>query len=228
MILRALGEAAHKSGSRVIEFGVRSISIASGLEPTTVASHLRSLRDEPGALITHSAEALGVNADQYTLVIPEHMRSGAEALSWRKGKLHSMRPVFRELGMPAAFVYEALEHSPANASELARLTGIGRSTVHEALEILASWNLARKTATGWEMVQGTSLVSLAESLGIQEFIAGLIFRYRAQRQLWREWLAKRVAGPLLLISPDDDYPWETFEGPPDDWSLSDMAFGTAA
>ena len=169
-----------------------------------------------------------MNADQYTLVIPEHIRSGAEALSWRKGKLHSMRPVFRELGMPAAFVYEALEHSPANVAELARLTGIGRSTVHEALEILASWNLARKTATGWEMVQGTSLASLAESLGVQEFIAELIFRYRAQRQLWREWLAKRVAGPLLLISPDDDYPWETFEGPPDDWSLSDIAFGTAA
>ena len=27
-----------------------------------------------------------------------------------------------------------------------------------------------------------------------------------------------------LICPDDDYPWETFEGPPDDWALSDMAF----
>ena len=144
MILRALGEAAHKNGSRVIEFGVRSISVASGLEPTTVAAHLRALRSEPDALISHTGEAIGVNADQYTLVIPEHIRSGAEALSWRSGKLHSMRPAFRELGMPAAFVYEALEHSPANAVELAGLTGIGRSTVHEALEILASWNLAEK------------------------------------------------------------------------------------
>ena len=82
--------------------------------------------------------------------------------------------------------------------------------------------------TGWEIVQGTSLASLAESLGVQEVIAELIFRYRAQRQLWREWLAKRVASPLLFLSPDDDYPWETFEGPPDEWSLSDIAFGTAA
>ena len=137
MILRALGEAAHKNGSRVIEFGVRSISVASGFEPTTVAAHLRALRSEPDALISHTAEALGVNANQYTLVIPEHIRSGAEALSWRNGKLHSMRPVFRELGMPAAFVYEVLEHSPANAVELAGLTGIGHRTVHEALEILA-------------------------------------------------------------------------------------------
>ena len=27
-----------------------------------------------------------------------------------------------------------------------------------------------------------------------------------------------------LLSPGEDYPWEAFEGPPDDWALADMAF----
>lgn len=228
MILRALGEAAHKKGSRTIEFGVRSISIASGLESTTVAAHLRALRSEADPLIMHTGEAIGINADQYTLVIPEHLVSGAEAVSWRRGKLHSMRPAFRELGMPAAFVFESLEHSPGSIHELVRSTGLGRSTVHEALEVLASWKLARKSADGWEIIPGTSLSALAELLGVAEQIAETIIQHRAQRAIWRDWLAKRQVSPLVLLSPDDDYPWENFEGPPDDWTLSDIAFGVAA
>ncbi|HEY5114896.1 MAG TPA: hypothetical protein VIJ00_05175, partial [Nakamurella sp.] len=43
-VLRAMGEAAMKTGSRYVAFGVRSLSVATGLDHTTVAAHLRVLR----------------------------------------------------------------------------------------------------------------------------------------------------------------------------------------
>ena len=228
MILRAIGEAAHKTESRIVEFGVRSLAVASGVEPTTVAAHLRALRSEPDPLIAHTAEAIGVNADQYTLVIPSHIEEGATEISWRKGKVHAMRPAFRLLGMPAAFVYEAIEHSPALVKDIVAETRMSRSTVHEALEILAAWNLVRRCENGWEAVASTSLAALAEILGVADFVADQIHKHRAERAAWRQWLAQRQAGPLLLLSPGDDYPWEEFEGPPDEWTLSDMMLRRAS
>ena len=54
----------------------------------------------------------GTKGDLYMLTVPEDVKAAAEDLTWQKGKIHALRPVFRELGLPAAFVYEALEHSP--------------------------------------------------------------------------------------------------------------------
>ena len=45
------GEAATNSGSRYIAFGSRSLDLASGIDHTTVAAHLRRLRDEPDPLV---------------------------------------------------------------------------------------------------------------------------------------------------------------------------------
>jgi len=40
-----------KTGSRYVAFGVRSLSVATGLDHTTVAAHLRALREEDDPLI---------------------------------------------------------------------------------------------------------------------------------------------------------------------------------
>lgn len=230
LVLRALGAGAHMVGSRVVEFGVRSLSIASGVEPTTVAAHLRALRSETDPLIRHVGEANGTNGDQYELVIPAYLMEQVSTQRWQAGKLHSLRPVFRELGAPAAFVYEALERlggtPPVN--DLVLATGLSRSSVHESLEILASWALAERTSNGWRLIPETNLQSLAESLGILEIIFKQVTKFREQRAQWRAWLAERVTRLPQLLSPDDDYPFELFGGPPDDWSLGDMAFRTAS
>jgi hypothetical protein len=227
MVLRALGEAAHMTASRFIEFGVRSIAVATGLDHTTVGLHLRELRAEKDPLVTLVEEARGTKGDLYMLTLPEELRAAAEDATWQKGKVHALRPAFRELGLPAAFVYEALEHSPGlSTTEVVTVTRLSRSAVHEALEILAAWNLiSRNAGRAWSVVAATSLHQLAEQLGVLEAVAAQIQRYRDDRIIWREWLAKNVNTIAELLSPDDDYPWETFEGPPDDWSLSDMAFG---
>ena len=229
MVLRSLGEAAHLTASRFIEFGVRSIAVATGLDHTTVALHLKALRSEKDPLITLVEEARGTKGDLYMLTVPEELKAAAEDATWQKGKIHALRPVFRELGLPAAFVYEALEHSPAlSIVEIVRVTRLSRSSVNEALEILAAWNLvARSDGRVWSIVAATSLKQLAEHLGVLEAVAAQLQRYRNDRILWREWLAKNVNTVAELLSPGEDYPWEEFEGPPDDWALADMAFSRA-
>jgi len=226
MVLRSLGEAAHKTASRFVEFGVRSIAVATGLDHTTVGSHLRALRSEEDPLVTLVEEGRGTKGDLYMLTIPEEVKTAAEDLSWRKGKIHALRPVFRELGLPAAFVYETLEHSPGLATvDIVRITRLSRTAVSEALDVMAAWNmLARDKQKAWLVVSSTSLKELAEHLGVLEAVAAQLHKYRIERILWREWLSKNVNTVAELMSPCEDYPWESFEGPPDDWALPDMAF----
>lgn len=228
MVLRALGAAAHMTGGSVVEFGVRSLAVATGLDHTTVAGHLRALRSAANPLIALLEKAKGTRGDQYELTVPDSLKDSAGDLAWKKGKLHALRPAFRELGFPAAFVYEALETSvtPLSTAELVRITRLSRTTVSESLEILAAWNLATRGRAGWTMEASTSLSTVAECLGVLEDVAAQVKLYRAQRAVWREWLAGR-APDALFPSPDDDYPWETYEGPPDDLSLADLAFRPA-
>jgi DNA-binding transcriptional ArsR family regulator len=230
MVLRALGEAAHMTASRFIEFGDRSIAVATGLDHTTVGSHLRALRSEQDPLVTLVEQGRGTKGDLYMLTVPEEVKAAAEDLSWRKGKIHALRPVFRELGLPAAFVYEALEHSPTPLAtmEIVRMTRLSRTAVTESLEVLAAWNLiVRDRARAWSVVATTSLKELAEHFGVMEAVAAQLHRYRIERILWKEWLFRNVNTVGELLSPDDDYPWEAFEGPPDDWVLADLAFMNA-
>jgi DNA-binding transcriptional ArsR family regulator len=230
MVLRALGEAAHMTASRFIEFGDRSIAVATGLDHTTVGSHLRALRSEQDPLVTLVEQGRGTKGDLYMLTVPEEVKAAAEDLSWRKGKIHALRPVFRALGLPAAFVYEALEHSPTPlaTAEIVRMTRLSRTAVTESLEVLAAWNLiVRDRGRAWSVVATTSLKELAEHFGVMEAVAAQLHRYRIERILWKEWLFRNVNTVAELLSPDDDYPWEAFEGPPDDWALADLAFMNA-
>ena len=231
MVLRALGEAAHMTASRFVEFGDRSLAVATGLDHTTVGAHLRALRSESDPLVMLVEQGRGTKGDLYMLTIPQDVKAAAEDLSWRKGKIHALRPVFRELGLPAAFVYEALEQSstPLSTMEIVQITRLSRTAVTESLEVLAAWKMIARNATrAWSIVTGTSLKELAEHFGVLEAVAAQLHRYRIERILWKEWLSKNVNTVAELLSPGEDYPWEMFEGPPDDWSLSDMAFARAA
>nr|WP_310057649.1 helix-turn-helix domain-containing protein [Arthrobacter ginsengisoli] len=226
MVLRSLGEAAHMTASRFVEFGARSIAVATGLDHTTVGAHLRALRSERDPLVTLVEQGRGTKGDLYMLTVPEEMKAAAEDLTWRKGKIHALRPVFRELGLPAAFIYEALEHSPGlTTAEIVKLTRLSRTAVSEALEVMAAWNMiSRDTTRTWSVVATTSLKELAEHFGVLAAVAAQLQRYRIERILWKEWLSKNVNTVAELLSPGEDYPWEAFEGPPDEWALSDMAF----
>ena len=83
-----------------------------------------------------------------------------------------------------------------------------------ALESLAAWNLiSRDRGLAWSIVAATSLKDLAERFGVLDVVAGQLKRYQQDRIIWKEWLTKRAHTVAELLSPTDDYPWETFERP---------------
>ncbi len=212
MLLRALGEAAMKTGSRHIAFGTRSLDLACGLDHTTVAAHLRMLRDEPEPLVYLIEGDRGLLGDLYELRIPDSIAGRASRLDWKAGKIFSLRPVFRELGLPAAFAYEALEQAKSRPTsfELSQSTGMARSTVYQALETLAAFNLVEQRSGRWQIVAGTSLAVLAEALGCAADMVQRLSAHRVERIAYRRVLKvvdrhlDTMVPEELLIRPGSD------------------------
>lgn len=188
MVLRAVGEAAMKAGSRYVAFGTRSLSIAAGVDHTTVAVHLRRLRAEPDPFIDLIEDDRGLAGDLYQLRIPDALVDRADRAAWPAGRMHALRPAFRELGLVAAAVYEALETAsdPLTSFGAASIAGISRSAGYEALETLSAWNLAAPDGRGrWVIVRSTCLARLAEAWGVIETIRGRIAHHRVERAAYR-------------------------------------------
>ncbi len=212
LVLHALGEAAALTGSVVVEHGNRSLAVATGLDHTTVGRVLHKLLDEPKdrALIDLIRPARGVRAHIYQLSVPPLLRGACETRPWRRGKIHALRPAFRELGRPAAFVYAALEQldDPAGGRDLAALARVGVTATYDALALLSAWGLATRTHHGW--VLGTaSLAHLAEAWGITDAVRAQIARYRSERAAWHAWLVEHG-----LLSPTALTTARTRAGPP--------------
>lgn len=215
MVLRALGEAGMKTGSRYVAFGTRSVALATGLDHSTVAAHLRTLRDEDDPLVALVEADRGLQGDLYELRMPDAVADRAARAPWRAGKIQALRPAFRELGLPAAYVYEALESATEHRSsfELAKITRLARSTVYEALETLAAYNLAEQVNGRWRIVAATSLTQIAEWLGCVADIEAQLTCYRIERAAWRAVLG----GAALLVETivvDHDHGLAPWPAPP--------------
>ncbi len=213
-----------KTGSRYIAFGTRSLSVATGLDHTTVAAHLRPLRAEDDPLVDLIEHDRGLQGDLYQLCLPEEMTARAARIGWKAGKLHALRPVFRELGHPAAFVYEALEHSrgrPQRSFDLTGATGLSRRAVYEALQTLAAWHLVESRGGRWLLVAGTSLRLLAEQFGCTDTVRALINRHRDERAAYRRALRTVDQHPIPVLDPTGGYLWPP-EPPPEAETLLDL------
>ena len=218
IVLRAIGEAAFKDGTRYVHYGVRSLSIAAGVDHTTVAVHLRALREGPDALISLIEDHRGTDGDLYELVIPDRYADRADRRPWRPGKLHALRPVFLELGSEAALVYEALEHAsePARSFDLVEVTQLGRTTVHHVLRTLAAYHLAEQHRGRWTVVATTSLTVLAEQFGVLDRIRVIVQRHRDERARYRHVLLKAEKRGPYQPPTDDWYLWPPEPPPPDE------------
>jgi hypothetical protein len=222
-----MGEAAMKTGSRYVAFGVRSLSVATGLDHTTVAAQLRALRSEGDPLIDLIENDRGLQGDLYQLRIPDEIADRAPRVGWRPGKLHALRPVFRELGHPAAFVYEALEQAkgPQRSFDLVTVTGLSRTAVYEALETLAAWHLVEPVEGRWMLVSGTSLPLLAEQFGCVEEVRAQVGRHRGERAAYRRALRIVDQHPATTVGPVDEaeaYLWPPEPPPPEEETLMDL------
>jgi len=233
-VLRVLGQIAVQTNSLVVDHGQRACAIAAGVDDSTVGRYLRELREEPSdrAVIQLVEPARGVKAHAYELRIPPLLRAACERQAQtRRGAMHhGIRPAFRELGLVAAFVYEALEHhhrngtGPLDGRTLATDARLGKTATYNALQDLAAWGLADRVPGGWQL--GTaSPARVAEAFGVDEAVRAQITRYRAERIAWWHWLADRGlldSSRLDQIRPRPAPPPEQQPPPPDDTSLLDL------
>ncbi len=187
-VLRALGEAAHKTGDRRVAFGTRSLAVAVGADHSTVAAVLRRLADQPGGWIDLVDPARGEHADLYELTIPADLAD--VDLRWDNGLAHALRPAFRELGHVTAFVFEAIEARRANTiTTLVGAVGMARATVSAAVDTLLAYGLAERR-DGRLHARPDQLLVVAELLGALEHVAAQVRRHAEQRARWHAWLAR--------------------------------------
>lgn len=185
LVLRALAQAAQRAGSTVVDVGVRSLAVATHLDPSTVSRQLAALEAEPTPVIHRLVEARGTRADSWQLVVPPEVEQAATTRPWRPGPTHALRPVFRVLGHVAGDVYERLAQAPAPllTTEVAARSPWQRAAVIEALMCLASWGLAERTPAGWKL--GTaSCAQLAVLLGADLVHQLVVARFQEERRLW--------------------------------------------
>jgi len=221
-VLRALGEAAHKSDSRHVAFGVRSLAVATGADYSAVAAVLRRLAAQPDGWVDLVEPARGEHADLYELTIPADLVDIASDLRWDRGKAQALRPAFRELGHVAAFVFEALENNTATTiTTLVPTTGLSRSAVAAAVDTLASYGLVDRSPTGL-VARPDRLRAVAELVGALDAVTMQLRRYAYERQIWRSYLARHEPDcSRELEDLIEDYWW-----PPEEdaatWSLAGL------
>lgn len=218
LLLRAVIGFARSKQSLTIDVGCRSFAIAMGKHHGTIARLLPRLEKLTEGLVERIARGRGKDADVYLLTLPQQWRSTADALSWRKGKIYGIRPVFRALGDVAALVYEAIERdrTSPNTAEIVRATGIGRTAVDQALMTMAELSMIERRHGAWQILHTTSLTRIAEWLGVQDEYEDHKRRVRAERLAWQARLERHLEP---VIREEDIYDQERAEWDP--WNPHD-------
>jgi hypothetical protein len=205
----------------LLDVGCRTLAVATGKHHATIARLLPRLVQVSDGIITKVADARRRSADVYLIQLPEHYQQLARELTWRKGKIHGIRPVFRALGEPAALVYECIERArfPLTEAEIIRATAVSRSAVAAARAEMESLGMIHcrqqgKTKT-WHITSTANLTQLAVRLGVMDDVQAQISLYRRQRAAWHAFLDRfldQAITETALYDPDREEHWL----PPDD------------
>lgn len=222
LLLRAVIGFARKKETLVIDVGCRAFALDMGRHHGTIAKLLPRLEKLTEGLIERIERGRGKGADVYLLSLPAQWRETADALSWRKGKIYGIRPVFRVLGDVAALVYENTERSrlAPTAAEIVRSTGIGRTAVDQALKTLAELSMIERRHGTWHIIHTTNLSQIADWLGAQDEYEYQLRLIRAQR---RDWHARLERHQQPAIHEEDLYDREKEE-----WDPWDPNYGKAS
>jgi hypothetical protein len=212
LLLRAVLGYMRTMETDVLDVGCRTFATALGKHHGTISRLLPLLEQASDGILTKIADARGRNADTYVIQLPQHFEQLARELSWRSGKIHGIRPVFRVLGDVAALVYESIERgrlSPTTAA-IVRSTGLSRTAVETALAAMSSYNMIGRRHGQWTITAGTSLTALARRLGALDDAAEQISTHRKQRAAWHAWLDRNLTHELAeyeVDEPDSDLYW---------------------
>jgi hypothetical protein len=198
--------------TNILDVGCRTFAVALGKDHGTIARLLPRLERLSAGILTRITRGHGRNADTYAIALPQHFEQLARDLTWRKGKIHAVRPVFRALGDVAALTYEGIErgrHAPTTA-DLTRTTGISRRSLTDHLARMEALSMIRRHHGRWEVVTTTNLTQLADRLGATEDREQQITRYRKQRAVWHAWLDRYLTPQLAeheLYDAEADEHW---------------------
>ncbi len=212
LLLRAVLGYMRTMETDLLDVGCRTFATAMGKHHGTISRLLRVLEHASDGILTKVSDARGRNADAYVIQLPQHFEQLARELSWRSGKIHGIRPVFRALGDVAALVYEAIERgrlSPSTAG-IVRSTGLSRTAVETALATMSSYNMIQRRHGKWTITAGTGLTALARRLGALDDAAEQITRHRKQRAAWHAWLDRNLVSALTeqeVEDPDSGRYW---------------------
>ncbi|GAA4655801.1 hypothetical protein GCM10023346_49000 [Arthrobacter gyeryongensis] len=212
LLLRAVLGYMRTMETDVLDVGCRTFATALGKHHGTISRLLPMLEQASDGILTKIADARGRNADTYVIQLPQHFEQLARELSWRSGKIHGIRPVFRALGDVAALVYESIERgrlSPTTAA-IVRSTGLSRTAVETALAAMSSYNMIGRRHGQWSITAGTSLTALARRLGALDDAAEQISTHRKQRAAWHAWLDRNLMPEIAeheVDEPDSDLYW---------------------
>jgi hypothetical protein len=218
-------------GTNTLDVGCRTFALALGQHHSTVARLLRRLAQHSDGMVTKVADARHRNADVYLVEVPQQYRELARGLSWRQGKIHAIRPVFRVLGPAAALAYEAVERSRLSpiAKEVAQHAKIGVSTAERALaEMSALGMLHRDQDKRWHVTHTTSLTQLAQRLGADQDVAAQLRLHRQQRAAWHAWLDRHDSVEQLTEADLNDPEIDEYWIPPDDDAIPRTLWRPAA
>lgn len=189
LLLRGLLGYMRSMQTAVLDVGCRTLAVAMGKHHVTIARLLPILAKASDGILTKVADARHKAADVYVIQLPEHYKQLARELTWRKGQIHAVRPVFRALGDAAALIYEAIErgrHSPTTA-DIARATGISRNAVAKALSDMEALAMIKRDGRYWKTTN-VNLANLAARLGVLEDYEAHISRNRMERAVWHAYL----------------------------------------
>jgi len=222
MLIRAVLGFARKKESLVIDVGCRAFALDMGRHHGTIAKLLPRLEKLTDGFIERIERGRGKGADVYLLSLPAQWRDTADALSWRKGKIYGVRPVFRVLGDVAALVYESIERArlAPTAAEIVRATGIGRTAVDKALKTLAELSMIERSSGTWDIVHTTNLSQIADWIGAQDEYEYQLRLVRAQRLDWHAHLERHQAPAI--------YEEDLYDREKDEWDPWDPNFSKAS
>ncbi|MDX3109968.1 hypothetical protein, partial [Nonomuraea angiospora] len=204
MLLRAMAVAARMDQGVTPAFGTRQLARMSGYDHTTVAKHLKRLREEAHPLVERIVPGRGKQGDRYVLLVPEPYRADAVARMWRGGRIETTHQALNLEGACVALTHEALSSAPTRAADVARLALLSRTSTVQALRTLAALGLADRTAEGW-VRRDRPLKEVAIETGREDEYQATLAEHQAEREAW--WGV--IASWGLPAATDDDRPART-------------------
>jgi DNA-binding transcriptional ArsR family regulator len=189
---------AHRTGSRVISSGTRSLTLIAGLlDHSTIAAVLRAEYEDPDGWYRLIERGRGDRPDRYELVIPERHAAVMDGRPLPTGRLDAVHPIFAPgllapgVGLAAWQVVDAVANGAATVPAIIAATGVSRAHAYRILRATREAGLvAQRADRSWRRTR-RSLDRAGRHVGLADRIAERRRRYDRQRRLWRVWLAER-------------------------------------